>query len=158
MHMNWRKGRSTIPSQFLLLFKKGKSGYFSSGAISLGRLVVPSPKLAINHLMTFEKLHCKVDPNWFKQTYTQTYRHAVTFIQENQIVNSNLFPIVRSLYLRKILQTTQHYNKENTILFICAYFKHCTMSHDVQKLICKFLLNNSYTTPRSPLSRQTPKT
>ena len=46
----------------------GENMFFFLGAISLGRVVAPSPKIVIDLLMTFVKLHCKEDPYWFARS------------------------------------------------------------------------------------------
>ena len=42
------------------LIRRGKGNFFLD-AISLGRLVVPSPKIIINTQRTYEKLPCKIE-------------------------------------------------------------------------------------------------
>ena len=57
-----------------LLMKKSYGDYFFHWVISLGRVVLPSPKIVINLPRTNEKVHCKGETYWFSgwQTYIQT--------------------------------------------------------------------------------------
>ena len=58
----------------------GREGYFFLGAISLGWVVVPYPKIAINLRWNYEKLPCIGSAVSKILRYTQIDRNPVTFI------------------------------------------------------------------------------
>ncbi len=75
---------SSPPPAILILISKSWKNFLGVsiiflGLISLGRVLVLSPKIVINLPRTNEKLHSKGEPDWFsgkQDSFVQTDRHV----------------------------------------------------------------------------------
>ena len=128
---------------FLRQYQKTPQGsvfyFYILFAISLGRVVVPSPKIDINLPITYEKLLCKGKPNWlrgqrdfwYKQTNKQKsltiYQYTSIHIPLLHVVQSSIYLFIQffiylSFYLTKYLSIHLYSSVQLSVSFSVSLY------------------------------------